>query len=333
MKGEVRRSQLITTYGVGAIIAVEDESFMIAGIDRWPVRAPNLHEPRLERALGVQGFVLPPATKNGQDIPVVRFPRWAWCPVCKRLAEHRFFTSPDKNECSLCHVSLVPSRFVICCSRGHISDFPYFLWAHVGYKGKSDKHFLRMEMGGNTASLRDIKISCSCGAEKTLERAFNRNALQGMVQCKGWRPWLTTDDSECDQVPRTLQRGASNVWFSMTHSAISIPPWSEGAFKILNRQWLTLQHIPDDALEPTIRGMRLAEGTPYTVSQLVEAVKNRKSQAPRRTICRCPRKSRNRNTKLFVRGARRFRKTRSLCASLPKRHVTLLVNGLIRSCW
>ena len=34
-KGEIRRSQLITTYGVGSIIAVEDESFMVAGIDRW----------------------------------------------------------------------------------------------------------------------------------------------------------------------------------------------------------------------------------------------------------------------------------------------------------
>jgi hypothetical protein len=48
-KGEVRRSQLITTYGVGSIVAVEDESFMIAGIDRWDPGPPNLHEPRLER--------------------------------------------------------------------------------------------------------------------------------------------------------------------------------------------------------------------------------------------------------------------------------------------
>src|SRR3954463_4153728 len=98
MQGQIRRSQLITTYGVGAIIAVEDESFMVAGIDRWPVRTVNLHEPRLERVLGVDGFVLPPASEKGNDIPVVRFPRWMWCPSCKLVNDHKFFSSPDKNE-------------------------------------------------------------------------------------------------------------------------------------------------------------------------------------------------------------------------------------------
>jgi len=74
-KGSIRRSQLITTYGIGSIIAVEDESFMVAGIDRWEPRPPDLHEPRLERQLHVNGFRIPPASENGSDIPVVRFPR------------------------------------------------------------------------------------------------------------------------------------------------------------------------------------------------------------------------------------------------------------------
>src|SRR5205809_81098 len=43
IKGSIRRSQLVTTYGVGSVVAVEDESFMIAGIDRWTVDGPNLH--------------------------------------------------------------------------------------------------------------------------------------------------------------------------------------------------------------------------------------------------------------------------------------------------
>ena len=69
-KGEIRRSQLITTYGIGSIIAVEDESFMVAGIDRWEPGPPNLHEPRLERRLRVNGFRVPPASDSGPDIPV-----------------------------------------------------------------------------------------------------------------------------------------------------------------------------------------------------------------------------------------------------------------------
>jgi len=62
--GEVRRSQLITTYGVGAMIAVEDASYIVMGLDRWNINGPNLHEPRLEKTLGIQGFVLPPATED-----------------------------------------------------------------------------------------------------------------------------------------------------------------------------------------------------------------------------------------------------------------------------
>jgi hypothetical protein len=112
-KGEIRRSQLITTYGMGSVVAVEDESFMVAGIDRWDPGVPNLHEPRLERRLHVNGFRVPPATDDRCDIPVVRFPTWAHCPSCKRLDRHSRLTSIFKNLCNVCGVPLIPSRFVI----------------------------------------------------------------------------------------------------------------------------------------------------------------------------------------------------------------------------
>ena len=277
-KGEVRRGQLISTYGVGAIIAVEDESFMVAGIDRWPVVHPNLHEPRLERVLGVAGLATPPAGDNGQDIPVVRFPEIVWCPSCKKLDRHRFFTAPDDNRCRDCGVHLVPSRFVIACPNGHIDDFPFFEWVHRGKEPTSERsHRLTIETAGNTASLKSIKIGCSCGYSETMERAFQKTALQGITRCKGTRPWLIQNDpAPCGELPRTLQRGASNVWFSITQSAISIPPWSEGAHKLLNRYWPVLQHVPDDALPATLAGMNVTAGTPYTVEDLVLAVRQRR---------------------------------------------------------
>ena len=87
VKGAVRRNQLISTFGVGSIVALGDESFMVAGIDRWNVGDPDIHEPRLERELGVPGFVRPPAGDDDKrpDIPVVRFPRLSSCPSCHRL--------------------------------------------------------------------------------------------------------------------------------------------------------------------------------------------------------------------------------------------------------
>lgn len=276
-KGEIRRSQLITTYGIGSIVAVEDESFMVAGIDRWEPSPPNLHEPRLERRLHVNGFRVPPASEEGRDVPVVRFPTWAHCPSCKRLDKYTKLTSIFKNLCNACSVPLIPSRFVICCSNGHIDDFPYFNWVHAGSPRTDGDHSMTIDTSGSTASLSDIVIRCSCKKRATMETAFFKTAMSGVTRCTSRRPWLTTNDADCDEVPRALQRGASNVWFSLTHSAISIPPWSEGAFLVLNKHWEMLRHLHDDsALKAVLDGMNLAAGTVYTTADLVHAINQRR---------------------------------------------------------
>lgn len=278
-KGTVRRSQLVTTYGVGALVAIEEESFMIAGIDSWQANDPNIHEPRLERLMNVRGFLLPPASENGRDIPVFRFPLWCSCPICSRLNEHRFFTTFDKNRCAQCNVNLVPSRFVVCCNKGHIDDFPYFAWVHAGVRGSGNTHALTIVSGGTSASLRDIVIACSCGLSKSMEGAFGKTALREIgYGCFGNRPWLGSSAKEtCLETPRALQRGASNVWFPTVHSSISIPPWSEGAFKIINRYWSALQYAPENALAQMLTGMQITKGTAYTVEDLVLAVQQRKT--------------------------------------------------------
>lgn len=239
---------------------------------------PNLHEPRLERRLHVNGFRLPPATEDGNDIPVVRFPSWAHCPSCKRLEQHSRLSSIFKNLCNACGVPLVPSRFVICCGRGHIDDFPYFNWVHAGSARTDGDHHMTMDVAGNTASLRDIVITCSCKKRATLEGAFYKTAMSNVSRCRGRRPWLSENDPDCDETPRALQRGASNVWFSLTHSAISIPPWSEGAFLVLNKHWEMLRHLHDEAaLTGVLDGMKLASGTIYTTEDLVNAIAQRRS--------------------------------------------------------
>lgn len=277
--GNVRRSQLITTYGVGAIIAVDEESVMVAGIDNWPIGAPDVHERRLERKLGVKGFVRPPASgkDGGRDIPVVRFPMVYSCPDCHRLAPHRFLSEQNRNKCNRCDAPLIPSRFIMACDKGHIDDFPYFEWVHVGNPPiEGQKHELSIETTGASASLADINIKCSCGLSATMQGAFGKNALKGIKKCTGRRPWLGDKQDDCTAVPRTLQRGASNVYFPVVQSALSIPPWSDGIQKIITRLWTFLNAVPDDALLPTIRSMNLVKGTPYSAEDFVEAVRQRK---------------------------------------------------------
>jgi hypothetical protein len=278
IKGEARRHQLVTTYGVGAVIALGDESFMVAGIDYWKVDGPTIHEPRLEKELRVEGFVDPPASgdEHKPDIPVVRFPTWHSCPSCGRLAPHGQFTTFDRNRCEMCETLLVPSRFIVACANGHIDDFPYFRWVHAQSRPTGDRHELHLGVAGMTASLRDVVVSCSCGQEMTMDGAFRFAALRGIAKCSGRAPWLHAEAAECDLAPQTLQRGASNVWYPAMRSALSIPPWSDGLYRVLDKHWNILREIAEEVLPSALKGLAAKSG--YSVADLVLAALRRRKE-------------------------------------------------------
>lgn len=74
--GEVRRSQVISTYGIGAIVDLEDGSFMPAGLEQWENQmrggrtgATIIAESRLQAQLGVNHFRLPPMEVKLENQP------------------------------------------------------------------------------------------------------------------------------------------------------------------------------------------------------------------------------------------------------------------------
>lgn len=256
-RGSVRRSQMITTYGVGSLIAVDNESFIVSGLDdadrNWPRdEAPIIHEHRLARVLGVSHFRLPPASEDTSKdgVRVRRFPLWHSCPQCQSLQHVRAFNPPvGKNVCTDCDDEpLVPSRFIVACEDGHLDDFPYWKWLHrknreEGATGSCGGQ-LSMCFTGRSASLRSIVVSCTCGVpEVSMEGAFRRSALTDLgMRCEGGRPWLKDAPAEfCTQAPRTLQRGSSAVWQPVLKSALSIPPWSDGLADKLSGHWEDLR--------------------------------------------------------------------------------------------
>lgn len=243
VKGAVRRAQMITTYGVGGLIAVGNESFIISGLDNadrtWSRHeSQRITEPRLANFLGVSHFRLPPASSDDSEdgIRVKRFPFWQSCSKCELLAPYKDFGSPlDKAVCFACADNpLVPSRFVMACEHGHIEDFPYWKWLHrrergEGASGGKCAGTMRLRSTGTTTSLRSVVLSCSCGVpDVSMEGAFRRRALGDLgITCSGRRPWLDAAPAEhCTQFPRTLQRGSSSVWQPVLRSALSIPPYS-----------------------------------------------------------------------------------------------------------
>ncbi|OEJ26714.1 hypothetical protein AS594_21690 [Streptomyces agglomeratus] len=288
-RGSVRRSQMITTYGVGSLIAVDTESFIVSGTDSWNIgEAPVIHEHRLARILGVKFFRLPPASDDTSKdgVRVRRFPLWHSCAVCNALRPVRGFNSPPgKNECGDCLEELVPSRFVTACAKGHIDDFPYWKWAHRNNRQEGESGrcggAMRLRTSGKTASLRSIVISCTCGIpEVSMEGAFRRSALSNLqVRCEGKRPWLKDAPAEsCSEVPRTLQRGSSVAWQPIVKSALSIPPYSDGTAARLAEEWDILRGLSRAEIELYLKIRAVREKGPEisidTVMALLEAEKH-----------------------------------------------------------
>jgi hypothetical protein len=285
MIGSVRRSQLITTYGVGAIVAVDDESVMVAGLERWPVDGEKgeVLEPRLQ--IDGKRLRLPPGGdgmfgESKGHIPVVRFPRWYYCsnPECRRLDSFGYLAEEMKPRCRHCSSSLIPSRFIAVCEAGHIEDFPYAAWVHQeGRRDTEKRHDLRLTASGGSGSLAGIVVECrSCGVQRSLEGAFSREALVGVRLCGGNRPWLS-DRVECGKQLRTSQRGASNVWFPTVRSVLSIPPWSDGLQKFVQTKWTALGlDLEEDLLRSVAEKLVAPDQVPYSADEVLAAVAERK---------------------------------------------------------
>ncbi|GII52671.1 hypothetical protein Pth03_10600 [Planotetraspora thailandica] len=292
--GAVRRAQAITTYGVGAVIAIEDQSYIVSGLDSWRVWPSDvIFEPRLQHWLRVAKFQLPPADdpSSGDGVRVRLFPEMYSCASCKKLQEFRRFGSPSgKSVCGSCEMPLTPSRFVIACENGHLDDFPYFEWVHkkserTSGENEQVKHELTLESTGQTASLRSVVIKCSCGVRPaSLEGAFGGGAMSALgIKCRGGQPWLGRDAKEpgCAAVPRTLQRGASAGWFPINKSALSIPPWSETLQQQLNPHYAMLgvlldNDLPDALILETIKKTDIMDDGRFTADEVLAAVRRRR---------------------------------------------------------
>lgn len=239
--GTIRRSQIITTFGPGAIADMIDMSVIIASPEYWS-NTENILEPSLQHLLNVSHFCLPPCSDEdgARDIPAYRFPYWVFCQKCHKLAPHWVMGRGDECDHKNGKKELfVPSRFICACPSGHLEDFPYSWWVHKGDFSAVDNcdpekkynnikiHFLNQSGG-----LESILIECTqCGQKRSMAGSMSKESLSG-YKCRGKRPWLgsssdNNDPITCEESLRVLQRGASNVYFPATSSALTIPPWSE----------------------------------------------------------------------------------------------------------
>nr|WP_246752802.1 DUF1998 domain-containing protein [Sinorhizobium sp. BG8] len=283
--GAVRRSQLTSTFGIGAIIDLEKGSFMPMGLEDWEratgLPSLSIGEPRLQAMLGVSHFRLGPVKEDipgtnqvraRSAAPAMRFPEWHECPRCHRIGKQGspFELAADGGRLvCLAHQATVyttPVRFVTACRHGHISDFPWEWWAHKERPdGICDAPSLYLGSYGRSASLADLHVTCNaCSIEgkptrSSLGEAFSPDALSAF-NCTGFRPWLYDREEDCDQAVRTLQRGASNVHFGVVCSSLSIPPASEAVSLIVQEIRPFLDGVPEATLPAVLSGVALQHG-------------------------------------------------------------------------
>lgn len=317
--GTIRPSQAIHSYGVGALVDLPNLSVMVGGLDRWDVTGQAVvTEDRLLGAvrarLGPQVEALrtlpvePQTTNNPYDewarigVPVTVFPRWLRCSACNRLfpvasgalkldhnpyrIDRARYTHPNCDRAKR-PPPAVPARFVAGCAEGHLDDFPWVQFAHQG-RAVCANPVLRVNDVGSGGRATDLLVACmTCsGPPVTLAKAFGPAARQTMPRCRGRHPHLGLASEPCTEQLRTLVLGASNLWFSASLSALSLPVGGGSLAQLVYDHWANLSIMPvKEVLAYALsapssdRGLQAAFAG-YDLDEIWDTVEARRARGP-----------------------------------------------------
>lgn len=243
IRHDLRLSETITPFGVGAIVDVRGESLIAPDTSWWDKKyAPEIGCERLLARLGAGILRQPPthAGRAGKNTPALlywRFPAWRFCERCSKLSR---LTGKKKGKWSntcVCGGLLVPMRYIAICEKGsHAQDIPWFKWAHRGREATLNESVrfcraykeLRFErLSSRGEGLASLKVKCyGCGHARPLSELVSRDALhRDGIQCEGGQPWEPEGAAKkpCDSRLAAVQRGATGNYIAERISALDIP--------------------------------------------------------------------------------------------------------------
>ncbi|HJW42627.1 MAG TPA: DrmB family protein [Rhizomicrobium sp.] len=262
-------SQLLTSFGPGAMMDLPTRSVIVAGLEHWDTqkgRFKTVEEPRLAALLQqqlVQGgrweagkpvrLRTPPIAQETRDdndpagVAVRVFPTWFTCednaggPTARRrlvpwsdleASGGRAKYQRDDGK----KVDVTPIRFVAACKNGHLQDID---WRRLMHRGAACSEPMWIEEEGTSADPANIRIGCQCGRPAlSLADAFKPGFLG---RCRGQRPWLDSPQPGCEENLHFLSRAATNTYFAQTVTVISLPIHDDALGDAIRKHWSSLQ--------------------------------------------------------------------------------------------
>ncbi|MBB6099408.1 hypothetical protein HNR42_002849 [Deinobacterium chartae] len=281
--GEVRPSQLLWTYGPGALIDLPNLSVLTMGVDRWDKeRCQPIQEARLlanvRRVLGaqVESLRMPPFGERDvtsptsaealMGVPVKAFPRWLRCVKCGLLSPYdaglfdlkknpyrpeqtRFVHRAcrgSRGDQPARDADAVPARFLLACRAGHLDDFPWHWYVHGGRS--SCQGTLRFFESGASLQTENLWVKCDhCKASKNMAQAFGQAGKENLPACRGRNPHLDRFDETCEEDPRAILLGATNGWFPATLSVLAIPQSGSPLAQLVEDGWTFFEDLTSEA--------------------------------------------------------------------------------------
>jgi len=245
--GELRQSQVLTTFGPGAMVDLPNHAVMIGGLEHWHGERQRIFEDRLAARvcdllrLDEVALYAPPVddgdfTGAQSGMTAFLFPTWFLGQIeatfraadgreyrtrplvpWRRLVRGGYLTEERKVA------PVVPVRFVQACVKGHISDLDWYAFVRNDFKTERVGQ-LWLDEGGAGNDFSEIYVRCErTGLRRPLADATVKGA-RVLGNCSGREPWLGPSVWEpCKEGNRLLVRSASNAYFSQVVSVISIP--------------------------------------------------------------------------------------------------------------
>lgn len=272
--GDIRKTQLITTFGIGSIVDFKDDTVIIASTDDWDynpndteeVEKRKIFNENLSVITDAEYFLMPRTTQStnsfskGKNIASYIFPEKLHCSRCGNLYDFRELDVKDRHRCPQCKNNLNAARFIVVCAHGHMDDFPYDWWVHSGKPCPSGTKSPRIKMVNiyNRTDIDSLRLECTaCKTTRSMVQAFSDDALADFpCTCKHphfKNPYASVQYGGCNDKMKVRLRSAAGVYFPITKSALLIPPWSRKVVNCIQKNYRILKNVEEDKLVLTIR--------------------------------------------------------------------------------